>query len=386
MVWSTAARRRSTRVTPCPLRGIVPPVPEPFTGWARGGRGEGGAPRAAAAAFRVSETRQSYVSSKVRYETLWYDCGDIDRRKRGRDVGDAKGGRRREYASDAERVRAWRQRQKDKARADQQRQATPTDPASAITTLTEAVPLLRQEAAAAVDRLAEVARSITAATELLADPAALDAHLRRIQADADKVRADAGVEIAALREQLGTALDDRADADAAAAAAETAAADATARLEAARRDHEQTLHRLHAEHRDRLTALTAEHAAATERWQRQLDQAQQTHRAQVADLEHRIGVLTAQAEDHRDQLTRLRADADNAAAAAAATIERLGADLAAARAETAAERERTDRVRADLEAARTEAAAAHAQADAARERADELRAELREVRTATQAT
>ncbi|MEF9411288.1 MULTISPECIES: hypothetical protein [Rhodococcus] len=301
-------------------------------------------------------------------------------------MGDAKGGRRREYASDAERVRAWRQRQKDKARADQQRQATPTDPASAITTLTEAVPLLRQEAAAAVDRLAEVARSITAATELLADPAALDAHLRRIQADADKVRADAGVEIAALREQLGTALDDRADADAAAAAAETAAADATARLEAARRDHEQTLHRLHAEHRDRLTALTAEHAAATERWQRQLDQAQQTHRAQVADLEHRIGVLTAQAEDHRDQLTRLRADADNAAAAAAATIERLGADLAAARAETAAERERTDRVRADLEAARTEAAAAHAQADAARERADELRAELREVRTATQAT
>lgn len=62
--------------------------------------------------------------------------------------------------------------------------------ASAITTLTKAVPLVRQEARAIVDRLTEVAAAITAATELVSDPAALDAHLRRIQVDADKVRAD----------------------------------------------------------------------------------------------------------------------------------------------------------------------------------------------------
>ncbi|ETT25527.1 hypothetical protein RR21198_3649, partial [Rhodococcus rhodochrous ATCC 21198] len=131
----------------------------------------------------------------------------------------SRGGRRREYASDAERVRAWRQRQKEAARAERLAAATPTDPAQAVSTLAQAVPLLRQETQAAFERLSEVAASITAATALLADPAVLEAHLRRVQADADKVRADAGAEIARLREQLDAALNERADADAAAAAA-----------------------------------------------------------------------------------------------------------------------------------------------------------------------
>ncbi|MFB9703052.1 hypothetical protein ACFFRM_18690, partial [Rhodococcus aetherivorans] len=102
----------------------------------------------------------------------------------------SRGGRRREYASDAERVRAWRQRQKEAARAERLAAATPTDPAQAVSTLAQAVPLLRQETQAAFERLSEVAASITAATALLADPAVLEAHLRRVQADADKVRAD----------------------------------------------------------------------------------------------------------------------------------------------------------------------------------------------------
>ncbi|UIR39671.1 hypothetical protein LZP97_26705 (plasmid) [Rhodococcus sp. DMF-1] len=104
----------------------------------------------------------------------------------------SRGGRRREYASDADRVRAWRQRQKERARAERLAAAAPTDPVAAVSTLAEAVPLLRQETQAALARLTEVAASITAATALLADPAALDAHLRRVHADADKVRADAG--------------------------------------------------------------------------------------------------------------------------------------------------------------------------------------------------
>ena len=112
---------------------------------------------------------------------------------------EARGGRRREYATDADRVRAWRQRQKDKARAQQQHDALPTDPTSAIGTLADAVPLLRRETQAMLETLTTIASSITTATDLLADPAAIDAQLRRVQAEADKVRADAAAEIAALR-------------------------------------------------------------------------------------------------------------------------------------------------------------------------------------------
>lgn len=270
----------------------------------------------------------------------------------------SRGGRRREYASDADRVRAWRQRQKEAARVERLEAATPTDPVEAVSTLAAAVPLLRQETQAALARLSEVAASITAATALLADPTALDAHLRRVQADADKVRADAGAEIAGLREQLDAALDDRADADAAAAAALAQADDAATQLAAARREHQEELDR-----------LRADHTAALDAWTTRFEDSETAHRRQTADLE-------ALVEQQRDQLARLRATADQATA----TLGRLDADLVAARADTAAERDRTEAVRADLAAARAETAAARAQVDAARERADELRAELREVR------
>ncbi|WP_416063809.1 hypothetical protein [Rhodococcus indonesiensis] len=272
----------------------------------------------------------------------------------------SRGGRRREYASDADRVRAWRQRQKQAARAERLAAATPTDPAAAITTLAEAVPLLRQETQAALERLSEVATSIAAATALLSDPAALDAHLRRVQADADKVRADAAAEIAALREQLDTALDERADADAAAAAALAQADDATAQLAAARREHQSELER-----------LRADHTAALDAWTTRFEDSDAAHRRRTADLETLV-------EQQRDQLARLSAAAEQATA----TVGRLDVDLAAARAEVAAERERTEAVRTDLAAARAETAAARAQVDAARERAEELRTELRELRAA----
>lgn len=266
-------------------------------------------------------------------------------------MAEARGGRRREYASDADRVRAWRERRKNQARLAQQQAATPTDPAEAIATLADAVPLLRREAREALERFAEVARTITVATELVADPAAIDAHLRRVQADADKVRADAAAEIADLREQLDTAVEDRADADAAAAAAEDAAAAAAETLEVARREH------------------TAERG----RWQQQCDTAERDHARQVADLERHIGELTAQVEQHTEQMTVLRSEADNAAAVAAATVARLDSDLAAARAESRTERERAETSRGD-------AAVDRAHLEAARARVDELRAELRELR------
>ncbi|MBC2586950.1 hypothetical protein [Rhodococcus aetherivorans] len=275
-----------------------------------------------------------------------------------------RGGRRREYASDADRVRAWRQRQKERARAERLAAAAPTDPVAAVSTLAEAVPLLRQETEAALARLTEVASSITAATALLADPAALDAHLRRVHADADKVRADAGAELARLREQLDAALDERADADAAAAAALAQADDAAAQLTAARGAHERELDR-----------LRVEHTAAVEAVQARAADTDAAHRRRITDLETLV-------DQQRDQIAQLRAAAEQGAA----TVGRLDADLAAARAEAAAERDRTEAVRADLAAARVEIAAARAQVDAARDRADELRTELREVRAAAAAS
>ncbi|MGV9946988.1 hypothetical protein [Rhodococcus aetherivorans] len=269
-----------------------------------------------------------------------------------------RGGRRREYASDADRVRAWRQRQKEAARAERIEAATPTDPAAAVSTLAQAVPLLRQETEAALERLSEVAASITAATALLSDPAAVEAHLRRARADADKVRADAAAEIAALREQLDTAREERADADAAAAAADAETTAALAQLTEVRREHAESLAHL----------------------QQEFDRAAERHREQTVGLEDRIAALTAQVAEHRDRLSRAAAEKDTVAAAAADTARRLEAEIAAARSAAAAERDRAETVRADLEAARTEAATAHAQADAARERVDELRGELRELR------
>ncbi|WP_064060073.1 hypothetical protein, partial [Rhodococcus pyridinivorans] len=214
---------------------------------------------------------------------------------------EARGGRRREYATDADRVRAWRQRQKDKARAQQQQDALPTDPTSAIGTLADAVPLLRRETQAMLETLTTIASSITTATDLLADPAAIDAQLRRVQAEADKVRADAAAEIAALQDELDTARTERADADAAATAADAEATEALAQLTAAR----------------------AEHAAAQDRWQQQLDQAASAHREQIVGFEHRIELLTGQLDEHRERLTRAIAEKDAAAATAAEHTRRL---------------------------------------------------------------
>ncbi|WP_350247578.1 hypothetical protein RBB84_12275 [Rhodococcus sp. D-6] len=127
-------------------------------------------------------------------------------------------------------------------------------------------------------------------------------------------------------------------------------------------------------HIAQLTAARADHAAAHDRWQQQLDQAASTHREQIAGLEHRIAALTGQLDEHRERLTRAIAEKDAAAATAAEHTRRLDAELTAARTAAAAERDRAETARAD-------AAAAHAQAEAARERVAELRAELQDLRT-----
>ncbi|MBC2644536.1 MULTISPECIES: hypothetical protein [unclassified Rhodococcus (in: high G+C Gram-positive bacteria)] len=164
-------------------------------------------------------------------------------------MSESRPGRPREYASDADRVRAWRARQKGKSGSTTaETTETPTDPIEASATLAQSLPLLRQEA----DRLSAVATRITESVNLLGDPAAVDAHLRRAQVAADKVRADAAAEIEQLRDQLDTAIDDRINADAAAQAAEQAAEQSATALAEANADHAEQLRTMESSYRERL--------------------------------------------------------------------------------------------------------------------------------------
>ena len=260
-------------------------------------------------------------------------------------------GRPREYASDADRVRAWRARQKEKSgKATTETAEAPTDPAEASTTLAQSLPLLRQEA----ERLSAVADRITESVNLIGDPAAVDAHLRRAQVAADKVRADAAAEIEQLRDQLDTAVDDRINADAAAQAAEQAADQAVTQLAEANADHAEQVRTMENSYRER-----------------------------TAEQEKLVESLRAQAAELGDEVAEIRAAADRAAAASAATIGRLESDLDQARAAVLAERTRTDDIRDELAAARADLAAARTQTEASRERVEELRAELAAARGRT---
>ncbi|WP_043827554.1 hypothetical protein [Rhodococcus opacus] len=264
-------------------------------------------------------------------------------------MSESRPGRPREYASDADRVRAWRARQKGKSGSTTADTAeAPTDPIEASATLAQSLPLLRQEA----DRLSAVATRITESVNLLGDPAAVDAHLRRAQVAADKVRADAAAEIEQLRDQLDTAVDDRINADAAAQAAEQAAEQSATALADANASHAEQMRTMESSYRERLV-----------------------------EQEQLVESLRTQTTELGDEVVQIRGGADRAAAAAAATINRLEADLDEARAAVQAERARTDGIRDELAAARADLAAARTQTEASRERVEELRAELAEIRS-----
>ncbi|KAF0956802.1 hypothetical protein [Rhodococcus sp. T7] len=268
-------------------------------------------------------------------------------------MGERKPGRPREYPSDADRVRAWRARQKEKTtQAAPDTPETPPDPAEAAATLTQALPLLRQETGDAVAKLSAVADRITSAVDRLGDPAAIDAHLRRAQVTADKVRADAAAELEQLRDQLDTALDDRTNADAAAQAAERTAEESAAELADARRQHTE-----------QVRALTA------------------AHEEEIAEQHRLVESLRTRATERENEITLVRKEADRASAAAAATIDRLESDLHDARSAVQSERARVDEVRDELATTKADLATALAQATAARERAEELRADLADARS-----
>ncbi|KAF0956907.1 hypothetical protein [Rhodococcus sp. T7] len=291
-------------------------------------------------------------------------------------MAENKPGRPREYASDADRVRAWRARQKQETASAAAEAELPTDPAEAAAALAQVLPLLRQEAGGALDRLSAVADRITGAVDLLGDPAAIDAHLRRAQVTADKVKADAADEIEKLRNQLEAALDDRANADVAAQAAEAAAAESATALAEAQREHAEQVQALRVAHGEELTVLAEEHAAVLDRWRQEMETAAAEHRDKAAEQHELVESLRRHNADLLTQIDQVRSESDRAAAAATASIERLEADLTEARTAVQSERSRADAARDELATTKADLATAQAQAAAARERAGELRDEL----------
>ncbi len=304
-------------------------------------------------------------------------------------------GRPRIHDTPADRVRAHRERKRAEAdAATVPTTSVPADPEVAATTLVEALPLLRKEAGDAIVRLTAVAERIAAAVDVLGNDTVVDTHLKRAQTEAAKVRADADAELAAMREQLETAVADRANADAAADAADAA-------LDASTREHDDALHQLSVAHAAELTAQADDHAATLARWKADREAADTAHTTQVEGLharleqaehtaraaESELAGLTTGLEQARTDAARHAADAEQArttaardASAASATIARLDADLTAAREAATAERQRTDTARDEAAAARVELAESRAQASAARDRAEELRTELAAVR------
>ncbi len=304
-------------------------------------------------------------------------------------------GRPRIHDTPADRVRAHRERKRAEAAAQTvPTTSVPADPEVAATTLIEAVPLLRKEAGEAITRLTAVAERIAAAVDVLGNDTVVDTHLRKAQTEAAKVRADADAALAAMREQLDTALTDRANADAAADAADTA-------LEQATREHDDALQQAAMAHAEELKALADEHAATLARWKTDRETTAAEHTAQVdglttrletagrlaRDAEAEVVALTTRLEQAHTDAARHAADAEQArttaardAAAATATITRLDTDLTAARDAATAERERTDAAREELAQTRIELAETRAHATATQERIEELRSELTAVR------
>lgn len=296
-------------------------------------------------------------------------------------LSENKPGRPREYASDADRVRAWRARQKQETASAAAEAELPTDPAEAAAALAQVLPLLRQEAGGALERLSAVADRITGAVDLLGDPAAIDAHLRRAQVTAAKVKADAAAEIEDLRNQLDAAIDDRANADVAAQAAEAAAAESSTALAEAQREHAEQLQALRVTQQQELAALADEHTAVLDRWQQQFDTAAAEHRDQAAEQHKIIESLQARNTELGSEIDQVRTESERALAASTATIARLESDLAEARTAVQSERARADAARDELATTKADLATAQAQAAAARERAGELRDELGATKT-----
>lgn len=285
-----------------------------------------------------------------------------------------KPGRPRKYASAADRVRAYRERERQKREAASLAEpTTPPGPAEAATNLASAVVALRTLSATTLEQYSAVAAQITAAVDKLTDPDALEAQMNRATTELAKVKADADARIARLREQLAQATEDRDNAEAAVEAVDRELADARAA-------HDTRIRELETAHRDESTRAAQEHADTLRAWQERIDATAAAHAAELAEYrstvttqQQQLARLESELATLRDDLVHTRAAAEKEAATAAAATARLDTDLTA-------ERARVEKLRGALEEARIAAAAAQAAETAARDRGDELRAEIVDLR------
>lgn len=308
-------------------------------------------------------------------------------------------GRPRIYATDADRVRAFRQRKKDRHQDGELESIAAATPNEAVGTLERTLTELRGTTTSALEQFTVFARQITAAVDKVTDPAALDAERHRVAVDSAQTKARYDADIAELRTRLDTALEDRQNADAAVAAVDAQLAATVQQhqqdLEQLTRDHHTEIERREQAHSidlqnaaEQLAALESdrdtrisEAAAEAEALRLQLHEASRHLAAaeQRAESAERTVEKLAEAADQR--IADLRSAADRAASAAASTIARLEESLQLERASTTAARDKVDALRDDLEQARIDSGAARAAEAIQRGLVEELRAEILVLRT-----
>ncbi|WP_137872463.1 hypothetical protein [Rhodococcus sp. Q] len=316
-----------------------------------------------------------------------------------------KPGRPRKYASDADRVRAFRARQKQRERDGDVEAVETATPTEAVGVLEKTLTDLRALSAGTLEQFTVVARQITAAVDRLADPEVVDAALHRANVELAQTKAAHATELADLRAKLDIAVDDRANADAAVVAVDAeyaAAAEAhNAEIETLATAHEARLQELADEKTSALADRDAALAAADERADLLRDQLResQEHLAaaerradaaeQAAATEKQRGTESSEAAArHLTQVTAvfeqriddLRTAADTAAHAATATVTRLEAAVDQERGAAAAANQRIDALRDELERCRIEAGQAGAAEAAQREQVAALREEIAQLR------
>jgi chromosome segregation ATPase len=319
-------------------------------------------------------------------------------------------GRPRKYASDADRVRAFRARQKAREQQGDIDAALTATPSEVVGTLERTLTDLRTVTGTAVDQFTLAARQITAAVDRLTDPAALDGALHRANVELAQAKAAYETELADLRTKHDAALDDRANADAAVRAVD-------AELEAALRSHSEEIDRLTAEHRatvedldrshrtrlaetaEQVSALEADRdsrlaaaAAEIDALRTQLRESENRtesalHRAAVAEsateaagrraveeadtAARHLAQVTAVSEQ---RIADLRSAGESAATTAADTVTRLERSVEHERGAAAELRQRVDALRDELERSRIEEGRARTTADVLRDQLAELRA------------
>ncbi|MFC4604468.1 hypothetical protein [Rhodococcus kronopolitis] len=321
----------------------------------------------------------------------------------------ARPGRPRQYASDADRVRAFRTRRKAREQQGEIEALTTATPGEAVGTLERTLEDLRTVTTTSIEQFNVFARQITAAVDKLTDPDALDAALHRATVELEQTKAKYEADLAELRARHEAAVEDRANADAAVDAvdAELAAAVADHGLELERlaTDHESQLRELGQTHAEELQALREKLATVEQDRDARLSAAESERdglRSQLREAQARAEAAelrTVSAEQHAEQaaaaaeqrlaqvvaasdqrVTDLRGAADDAAITAATTIARLEKSVDLERSATTVARERADALRDDLERARLEAGQARTAEVAMREQVSELRSVQRDGR------